>query len=308
MPDGPKMSRLDLNLLTALEALLSERSVTRAAQRLHLSQPALSVSLSRLRKHFDDPLLLRQGNAYVLTPLAERLANHTAFALEATRRVFENQADWRPETSTRKFVIYGSDYAFSTTAKEVSRIANQVAPGVTFRFQSFNLSIVEDAANRLRSADGFLLPHGFLSDLEFVDLWSDEWVILADENNTQITEPLEMRTLVELPWVFTYHERAAMTTVVQQMLHLGVKPKIDAVVEYFLAVPHFVVGTNRLGFAQKSLAEHAARVPGIRVLAPPFQPSPVVNALWWHPVHNHDPEHIWMRSLFSEAGKTLGTT
>lgn len=308
MPDGPKMSRLDLNLLTALEALLHERSVTRAAQRLHLSQPALSVSLSRLRKHFDDPLLLRHGNSYRLTPLAERLASHTTFALEAARRVFENQADWKPESSTREFVIFGSDYAFSTTGKEVSRLAAEVAPGVRFRFQSFNTAIFEDAVNQLRSADGFLLPHGFLNDLEYIDLWSDGWVILADEHNRRATAPLDLQALSELPWVFTYFSRAAITTVGYQLRHIGIEPRIETVVENFLALPYFIVGTNRIGFTQTSLAVQAARIPGIRVLDPPFEPSPVANALWWHPVHTHDPEHAWMRSLFREAGEIISET
>ena len=80
MADYPLLSRLDLNLLVALDALLTERSVTRAAERLHLSQPALSASLARLRNHFNDPILARRGNAYELTPLALRLTEHTEFA------------------------------------------------------------------------------------------------------------------------------------------------------------------------------------------------------------------------------------
>src|SRR6478752_7841326 len=107
--DQPLLSRLDLNLLVALDALLTERSVTRAAERLHLSQPALSASLARLRNHFNDPILARRGNAYELTPLALRLSEHTTIALDAARRVFESQATWSPRDSTREFSIYGSE-------------------------------------------------------------------------------------------------------------------------------------------------------------------------------------------------------
>ena len=103
MADHPLLSRLDLNLLVALDALLTERSVTRAAERLHLSQPALSASLARLRNHFNDPILARRGNAYELTPLALRLTEHTTIALDAARRVFESQATWTPHESTREF-------------------------------------------------------------------------------------------------------------------------------------------------------------------------------------------------------------
>jgi hypothetical protein len=86
--DNSPLSRLDLNLLISLDALLTERSVTRAAERLHLSQPALSASLSRLRTHFGDPILARRGNTYELTPFAVRLTEHTTTALDAARRVF----------------------------------------------------------------------------------------------------------------------------------------------------------------------------------------------------------------------------
>lgn len=92
MAENSPLSRLDLNLLVSLDALLTEQSVTRAADRLHLSQPALSASLARLRTHFGDQILARRGNAYELTPFAIRLTEHTSTALEAARRVFESQA------------------------------------------------------------------------------------------------------------------------------------------------------------------------------------------------------------------------
>jgi DNA-binding transcriptional LysR family regulator len=177
--DQPRLSRLDLNLLVSLDALLTERSVTRAAERLHLSQPALSASLARLRAHFNDPILARTGNTYELTPLASRLSEHTAAALDAARRVFESQAEWDPGESNREFAIYGSDYSVSTTGRRVSEIAAERAPGVRFRFMMHNPQIIEDAVNRLRGADALLMPHGFLTDLPFTDLWTDDWVIIA---------------------------------------------------------------------------------------------------------------------------------
>ena len=97
MPTTTTLARLDLNLLVSLDALLTERSVTRAAQRLNLSQPALSASLARLRLHFNDQILSREGNSYQLTPLASRLAEQTGLALDAAQRVFASQAAWDPE-------------------------------------------------------------------------------------------------------------------------------------------------------------------------------------------------------------------
>ena len=201
MADYPLLSRLDLNLLVALDALLTERSVTRAAERLHLSQPALSASLARLRNHFNDPILARRGNAYELTPLALRLSEHTTIALDAARRVFESQATWTPHESTREFSIYGSDYGFATIGAAVSRVAARTAPGVRFRFMLHNTPIVDDAANSLRSVDAMVIPHGHLTDLPYEDLWRDRWVVVADESNTLVADGLSMEILAQCPWV-----------------------------------------------------------------------------------------------------------
>jgi hypothetical protein len=190
--DDLLLSRLDLNLLVSLDALLTERSVTRAAERLHLSQPALSASLARLRRHFDDQILARRGNTYELTPLALRLVEHTATALDAARRVFESQATWDPRESTREFVIYGSDYSFATVGRRASRIARDRAPGVRFRFQLHNPQVVEDATTKLRSADAMLIPHGFLVELPYQDLWRDRWMVIADEDNTAVGDEVTM--------------------------------------------------------------------------------------------------------------------
>jgi len=302
--DHALLSRLDLNLLVSLDALLTERSVTRAAERLHLSQPALSASLARLRTHFGDQILARRGNTYELTPFALRLAEHTTTALDAARRVFESQATWAPTESTREFAIYGSDYGFATVGRVATELAAERAAGVRFRFLLHTPSVVEDAANRLRSADAMIIPHGFLADLPYADLWHDEWVaIVADSSG--VGDELTMDDLSSLPFVMTYSSRSAFTSVGRQIQQLGIEPHVEVVVESFLALPHFVAGTDRVGLIQGGLVPLAQRMGGIRVVRLPFEATPLVNALWWHPVHSRDPEHAWMRELFTEAGRIV---
>lgn len=305
MTDHALLSRLDLNLLVALDALLTERSVTRAAERLHLSQPALSSSLARLRTHFGDQILARRGNTYELTPFAVRLAEHTAAALEAARRVFESQATWSPEESTREFSIYGSDYGFVTVGSVVSRLAAERAPGVRFRFMLHNPTIVEDAASKLRSVDGMIIPHGPLSDHPYVDLWHDDWVAVVSTENDAVGDALTMPQLAELPWVMTYQTRSAFTSAGRQVQQLGIEPHVEVIVESFLSMTHFIAGTPRVGVIQTAIAPLAVRAGGVRVVRLPFDPTPLTNALWWHPVHGRDPEHAWMRDLFVEAGRIV---
>jgi len=295
------LSRLDLNLLISLDALITERSVTRAAERLHLSQPALSASLARLRAHFGDQILARRGNTYELTPFALRLAEHTTTALEAARRVFESQATWEPSESVREFSIYGSDYGFTTVGRVASELAAERAPGVRFRFMLHNPVVVEDAANRLRSVDGMVIPHGILSELPYVDLWRDNWLAVVSTTNEAVEDRVTLSHLAELPWVMSYQSRSAFTSAQRQIQQLGIEPRVEVVVESFQSLPHFVAGTNRIALIQAALAPYALRLGGVRVLPLPFDATPLVNALWWHPVHNHDSEHAWMRALFQEA-------
>lgn len=305
MTDHALLSRLDLNLLVSLDALLTERSVTRAAERLHLSQPALSASLARLRTHFGDPILARRGNTYELTPFALRLAEHTTTALDAARRVFESQATWEPSESVREFLIYGSDYGFTTIGRVVSELAAERAPGVRFRFALHNPLIVEDAANRLRSVDGMVIPHGFLTDLPFVDLWHDTWVGVVAEDNPAVGDVLSMEDIATLPWAMHYQSRSAFTSAQRQVQQLGVEPRVEVVVESFMSLPLFIAGTDRIGLVQAALAPVVKRIGGLRIVGLPFDATPLTNALWWHPVHGRDPEHAWMRELFIEAGRLV---
>jgi DNA-binding transcriptional LysR family regulator len=305
MVDKRSLSRLDLNLLVALDALLTERSVTRAAERLQLSQPALSAALSRLRQHFADPILARRGNSYDLTPLAVRLAEHTTAALEMAQRVFSSQADWSPEHAVREFAIYGSDYGFATTGRAVSRLVIDRAPSITFRFMLHTTQVVEDVEERLRTTDGIILPHGPISGLPYLDLWKDSWVILASSDNPDTQRGLTMSTIATSPWVFTYQSRTAFTSAGRQIQQLGIEPRIEAIVESFVTLPTFIAGTRRLGLLQAGLADLALAMGGVEVFDPPFDATPITNALWWHPGYTHDPEHVWMREQFAEATASL---
>lgn len=297
------MARLELNLLVALDALLTERSVTKAAEKLRLSQPALSASLARLRVHFGDPLLVREGNTYRLTPLAARLGEQTAIALDAARKVFANEATFDASASTREFVVYGSDYAFATVGAAVANGVRETAAGIRFRFVHHSPAIVEDPMHSLRTVDGMLLPHGFATDLPCIDVYEDDWVCLVAAGNPAVGEALTMDNLRDLPWVFTYQSRSAFTPAGRQLQMIGIEPKIDVVVEGFLALPFFVAGTDRIGLVQRKVAERLTASGDLRALDPPFDVVRLAGALWWHPMHTDDPSHAWMREQFLRYGR-----
>jgi DNA-binding transcriptional LysR family regulator len=103
--------------------------------------------------------------------------------------------------------------------------------------------------------------------------------------------------------VFTYQSRSAFTPAGRQLQMIGIEPHIDVVVEGFLALPYFLVGTDRIGLVQRKVAGRMTAAGDIRVLDPPFDVVRLAGALWWHPMHTDDPSHAWMREQFVRYGR-----
>jgi DNA-binding transcriptional LysR family regulator len=300
-----QLANLDLNLLLPLDALLRERSVTRAAAAMGLSQPALSASLARLRRHFGDELLTRVGNSYELTPLAAALRRRVGVALAGAEQVFASEPVFDPAVSQRTFTLLGSDYPMAVLGRPLAAILAEQAPGVRLRFQHHTPNVVESAGDALRDVDGILLPHGFLSELPHLDLFADTWVCLVAADNPAVGEALTMADLAALPWVLTYNSPAAFTPADRQLKMLGIEPHVQVVVESFLALPFYIAGTDRIGLVQGHLARELVRSGDVRALPCPYDVVPLVEALWWHPVHEHDPEHVWFRDVLAQASARI---
>lgn len=297
------LSRLDLNLVVALRALLEERNVTRAGERIGLSQPAMSAALSRLRRHFDDDLLARTGNAYELTPLGVALRDRSATACDLLERVFASQADFDPTVEAREFTLLASDYGAAVFGAALARAVHHEAPGIRFTFQHPAPSVVENTATVLSTVDGLLMPHGVIDGFPAVDLYPDRWLCLVADDHPDIGHELTLEQLARLPWAV--YQRPYDAPVARQLSMLGISPHVEVSVQTFQLLPHMVEGTRRVAMIQERLALGAARSAAVRVLPCPFEAVPVREALWWHPVHAQDAAHIWLRQKAAEVGAKL---
>jgi DNA-binding transcriptional LysR family regulator len=297
------LASLDLNLLVSLDALLQQRSVTRAAAQMGLSQPALSASLARLRRHFDDELLTRVGNEYRLTPLALQLRELARIALSGVERVFTAQPEFDPASSTREFTLLVSDYVVVILGDTIAELLAEEAPNTRLRLTPHSPAMVERADQVLLTADLLLLPHGFVTDLSHRDLYRDEWVCVVSADNPVADGGLTVAHLETLPWVATYHGQTASTPAARQMRMLGIEPRVQVVTESFLTVPGLVAGSDRIALLQERLVQLLPLSAGVRALPPPFDAGPLVEAMWWHPVYDRDPEHGFFRDLVRRAAQ-----
>lgn len=195
---------LDLNLLISLDALLQQRNVTRAAQQLGLTQPALSGALARLRRHFGDELLYRAGNESHLTPLAAELRQRVGLALDGVERVFSARPAFSSDASTREFGILVSDYGTTILGDTLARVLFETAPNARLRFQPTTPDVVARAEQTLVGTDLMLVPHGFITDLPHTDLYHDRWVMIVASANENIGAELTVDDLRTSPWVVVF--------------------------------------------------------------------------------------------------------
>ncbi len=301
------LANLDLNLLVTLDTLLRERNVTRTSEQLGVSQPAVSGALARLRRHFGDPLLTRVGNRYELTPLAARVAVLTGPALAGVRRVFDSTADFDPSQLDREFTLVISDYAATVLGPLLARKLGELAPGVRLRLEQTTPYAVDHVADTLRSADGLVIPHGFVTELPYLDLFEDRWVCIVSGDHPSVGDALTLDELGALPWAVIFDRPTAFAPAARQLRMLGIEAKVDVVVDGFVQLPFLVAGTRRLALIQERLARLLAPVTGIRILDCPFDVVPVAEAFWWNPMYRNDPAHAWFRDLIMSAAGTLRT-
>lgn len=295
-----RLSGLDLPQLHALHALLTERSVTGAAARLGRSQPTLSSSLARLRRHFGDELLTRSGNHYVLTRFAEQLHPLTTVAVAAVERVFGAEAQFDPGRTRREFTIVSSDHGISVVGGPLVARVSREAPGARIRFIPVTPEAISRKEEFYHTVDGVLMPHGYLDLPHSIDLYTDRWVCVVSADNSRVGERLSMTDLQELPWVATFSDPLGRAPAWRQMELLGVSPRVCAVAESFLAMPQLLRRSDAIALLQERVAGLVAAGPQFRILECPFEAVPLVEAFWWHPLHDDDPGHAWLRRCLGE--------
>jgi DNA-binding transcriptional LysR family regulator len=306
------LANLDLNLLVALRELLRERSVTRAAERLGVTQPAASAVLSRLRRHFGDGLLVRDKGCYLLTPLAEQLAEQVEVVCAAVERLFAASTHFDPATSEREFTLVMADYTIGVMGEALSQLVHAAAPRARLHIRLVRESLSTEYSDAIRFIDGMVAPptHGFaLPNTRSAELFRDRWVCLVSAHNPVLDAgPLRLADLARLPWVAPYYRaqpNPSAAPIMRQLTLLDIQPHVAVRVESYLAVPHFVAGTNRIALMQERLAAPLADRMDLRVMERPGEPEPIVEALWWHRQYEEDTAHAWLRRLIVEAARRL---
>jgi LysR family transcriptional regulator, nod-box dependent transcriptional activator len=299
------LNRLDLNLLVVLDALLTEKNVTKASKLIHLSQPATSGSLSRLREYFGDDLLVRIGSKMVLTPLGESLAipvNNILLQIQAT---VENRPEFDPMQSDRNFNFMLSDYTNAIFVPKLLQGAYDVAPNVKFEFTQ--LYDAPQEALEKGKIDFLLLPEFALSSNHpSCLLFSEDYVCVGDKNNAALDENFSLERFLNLGHVTTKFGTQLQSSLVDTILEeRNIKINVEVVTPSFTSIPQVIVGTNRIAVMHRRLAAKWSEYVPLKVVPVPFE-LPTMNwGLQWHQYRQLDPGTMWMKKLIVETVKLL---
>lgn len=300
---------LDLNLLVALRALLTERHVTRAAARVGLSQPAMSHALSRLRELLGDPLLVRTPSGMRPTPRAEAMTAPLERALEDIGRLISSPAPFEPRLSTRKFRIASNDYMELVLFPRLLRRLWIEAPGIDVRIINLGdeanadlaegrLDLAMGVVGQIASPDG---PRGLRSR----DLVSDGFVCVVREAHPVVKKRLSLDDFVAMPHALVAPRGAQGSVVDSALARIGKKRRVAVEIPHFLVAPHVVRETDLVLTLAARVALSLAPLLGLRQLAPPLELPGFTMTMVWHERQHVDPAHVWLRDLIASVAKDL---
>lgn len=297
------LARLDLNLLAPLAALLDERHVSRAAERVHLTQPAMSRTLKRLREVFDDELLVRTSSGYRLTPVAERLQRRLRPLLPKLAELFEAEA-FVPATAVELFRLSGTDYAVDTIGVPLSIRLRRESPGSRLHLRKWHESIFNELERG--ELDLALYGHAPPPGLSTQRLFEERFVCVVDPGH-----PLAGRPVLELDdYLRGTHVVVDVRDGRQGVVDADLRA-LDLTRTAGLIVPHHrsallaVLGSDLIATLPRRMLRDTD---GIAVLAAPDVLATMTYSMSWHPSLDGDPAQQWLRALLhAEVGGMTAT-
>ena len=298
------LRQFDLNLLVALDVLLQERNVTRAAERLFLSQSAMSGMLSRLRHAFGDELLVRVGRHLEPTEFAAGLAERVHECVVELEDLLEETRPFDPESDRRAFRIGLSDYAALLLSGPLVNRLERDAPHMAVHFLRLDLA----AGERLNvgEIDFAIFPREIDSVLPSVPLFDDTWVCVAWDKHPSLGERLTIEEFLKHPHMsFNMSDPGHASVADEFLARNGHERRIVASTESFTAAPFLLQGTTLLTILPRRLGERMQRAADIRLLELPFDVPPLREKLVWNPRFTSSPGHVWMREQLVELAGNL---
>ena len=296
-----RLKGLDLNLLVALDILLEERSVSRSAERLHLSQPAASAALARLRDYFQDELLVLHGKRLIPTSYAEVLMPEVKRVIKQVDGLIAMSTEFDPAKSERLFRLMGSDYITTVLLSPTISKMKTIAPGIKVDIRLPEDSLAAKFDNG--EIDLMLAPEEFISDQHPAELIFEEpYVVLGWDKNPSLKKKITQDAFFDASHIsVSIGPNSAFSFAERNMQKLGYTRSIDVYAPNFSSVPWLLLETNRLAVIQERLAKKFATVLPLKYVPIPLEFPPMRMMLQYHAAREKDEGLRWFRQMLLDT-------
>ena len=299
-----RFKKLDLNLLTALDHMIELRSVSAAADKMFMSQSAMSNALRRLRTYFDDPLLVQVGRRMEITPRAEAMRPAIRDILVRIEATIDAQPEFRPDESTRTFNILLSDYSLRVLMPTVFRLldAQNATVNINLRPPTDTPQILLERGE----IDLLITPEIFLSpEHPSALLFEDQYVVTAWEGGKFGAVTMDKATYEAAAHAVLVLPNGAKSGEAFLLEAEGISRKIEVESFSFSTLPHLITRTDRLATIHGRLAKLVAPQAELVTYPVPANFPPARQMVQWHEYRANDPGIMWLRGLMQQAATEL---
>lgn len=301
------LSRINLNLLIAFDALVKEKHVTKAGKRLYISQSAMSNTLKQLRDVFHDELFIRgQKSRMVPTPRALELAPAVADALEKVTLIFDPPQTFNPKVARNTFTIGMSDYIGVNLLPQLMRIITRQAPGIDIIVKHINY-LSNDGILENNDVDIAIGICPKISDkLMLEKLFEDKYICVSCHKNPLLKSPLSAETYAKAEHIVVlYFESRADLYSEQFIEKLGFKRRVVLTVPNALAAIECLPDTHLIAVLPSLIVKRLANTADFISQPAPFPCPPSEIKMAWHPKNKNDPAHRWLRETIIDITSRL---
>ena len=303
-----ELRNFDMNLLVAFDLLMKERNVSRAAEKMFISQSAMSHILQRLRQQLDDPLLVKTPAGMMPTERALSLVKPVKTVLQDVEILIRIPEQFDPASSLRRFVIAATDYIEALILpKLVERISNQ-APNINIDFK--RTSTIFPATPLEQGETDVLLGFEVMLNppkhFNCEKLFDDYFVCVSRIGHPKVTQTLSLDEYINLPHILVTRTGSNSGQVDAWLAEHGRERRVALTVSHFLSAPLIAANSDMvLAFPRRTAVQFAKMIP-LQITPLPIKLPFYDSVMVWHPLRDKEPAHCWLREQIRAVCKELG--
>lgn len=302
------LAALDLNLLVAFEALLEQRSVTKAAEQLQIGQPAMSASLNRLRILFEDELFVRLGRQMQPTLKAQVIAPGILAALQQIRQTVTSSQAFEPTFSNRTFTIGSSDYTSFVVVPPLLELSHQAAPFINFRMIGFE----KDSVGDLLEQGVIDLALGVFPDpprkTQWEPIFEERFVGIARQGHPAVEQgTMSLTAFSQLPHALTTLRRDTTGAIDKALNEQNLERRIAFTTPHMMVLPFAIASSNLVAALPCRIALRLAAVCDLTIFELPVITKPWMVSMLWSVLSDQDEANCWLRNAIKAISQKVET-